>query len=136
MSSQKDICVHIVTKKLGINAAKIAQFLFSKKSSTVQEIYKATEIEIKKLRQLMIILFKIGFITLEEGTRDKFQLSKSKILGHSRTLLYLNFLKGRLGELACSLANSLIVLNITTFEECVQETLKFLNLPKRSKEKM
>lgn len=130
-SSKRDICVSVIRKKFGVDAANLTQLLLRKTSCSVVEMKKNLKIEKKKLRQLLVIFFKMGFIEL--AGENRFKLNQFKVLEQARKLLYLNFLKVRQGQTASSIGETLLLNGIMTFDECIQSTHEMSKISRKLK---
>lgn len=133
-SSKRDICISLIKRKYGQEGGDLINFLLSKSSGTIEEMKKSLKMEKMKLRQLLIIFFKNGYIELSKDT-NSFKINQFRILEESRKLLYLNFLKIRHGETASYLAETLLLNSLMTFEELIANTQQMSKISKKLKTK-
>lgn len=133
MSSLKNICIYITTSKYGKDAGNLTDTMITHGESSISDLKNLSKIESKKLRQLMIIFFKMGFIVQSDSSPQNFKIQTSSILEHSRDLIYLNFIQTRFGQLAKSLVKTLMLNGVMEYNECIEQTYEYYQMIKSSK---
>lgn len=133
MSSLKNICIYITTQKYGKDAGILTDTMITHGESSIADLKNLSQIESKKLRQLMIIFFKMGFIVQSDTKNTNFKIQTSSILEHSRDLIYLNFINSRFGQLSKSLVKTLMLNGVMEHEECIEQTFEFYQMIKSTK---
>jgi hypothetical protein len=124
-NSKRDISLHIIGQNYGPDAKNLAQAMLSNASCSIAYIKQKTQLENRKLRQLMVIFFKMGLIAEDSEKQNHFKMSESSVLEKTRNLLYVNFMKTRQGDLAAEIARTLLINGVMTYDDCINDTIAF-----------
>lgn len=133
MTNLVSLCIHIATQKYGKNAGTLTEVLLTHGELCIGDIRSLTLIEAKKLRQLMMVFFKIGFIVQSEKNPGNFLISTGAILDHSRDVTYLSFINHRFGQVSQSIVKTLMLNGTMDFADCVDQTMEFYQLASSEK---
>ena len=133
MSSLKNICIYITTQMYGKDAGTLTDTMMTHGESSISELKNLSQLDVKKLRQLMIIFFKMGFIVQSDTAPSNFIIYPSAILEHSRDTIYLNFVSSRFGEVSKSLLKTAILNGVMEHNDCIEQTLEYYQMIQQGK---
>lgn len=125
--TQKQICLDVIRRKYGAQAQKMAATLYDAESMSVAELCRVSEIPPKKLRQLMILFYKLDLIEEFSAKKNHFSLKIGSLVELTRVDLTLYFLRRSYGDIVESLAITLVLNGFISYEACVHKTQEFLS---------